>query len=65
MQDKGLIIEVKKVKAHTDDDSLAPLALRLDNQFADHFAGDSVIEVPASEVASIHWKDRKQRASQE
>ena len=62
---KGITIRIRKVKAHSDDDVLAPLPLRLGNQCADYYASISVVEVPASETASINWRDRKLRAIQE
>ena len=58
-------VTILKVKAHTEDEAVAPLPLRLGNQSADHYAGISVVEVPASEVAHINWQDRKLRAIQE
>ena len=57
MEDKGIKVSIHKVKAHTDDDNIAPPALRRGNQCADHHAGLAVTEVPASEASSIGWKD--------
>ena len=53
------------MKSHTEDEAIAPLPLQKGNQCADHYAGISVVEVPASEVAHINWQDRKLRAIQE
>ena len=58
-------VTILKVKAHTEDEAVAPLPLRLGNQSADHYAGISVVEAPASEVANIYWQDRKLKAMQE
>ena len=41
------------------------MPLQKGNQCADHYAGISVVEVPASEVPHINWQDRKLRAIQE
>ena len=65
LEGRGVTLSILKVKAYADDDQLAPLPLRLGNQCADHDAGLAVAELPASEVASIRWQDRKQRAIQE
>ena len=37
LERKGVTTYIRKVKAHTDDDQLAPLPLRLGNQCADHY----------------------------
>ena len=42
LEGKGITISILKVKAHTDDDQLAPLPLRLGSQCADHHAGLAV-----------------------
>ena len=65
LEHKGVSLHMFKIKAHTDDDQLAPLPQRLGNQCADHHARLAVAEPLASEVASIRWKDGKQRAIQE
>ena len=65
LEQEGTTVIMGKVKAHADDDQLAPLPQRLGNQCADHHAGLAVQEVPASEVASVHWRDRKQTAIRE
>ena len=65
MADKGIKVGIHKVKAHTDDDNIALPALRRGNQCAEHHSGLAVTEVPASEAASIGWRDRKLRAIQE
>ena len=56
---------ILKVKAHNEDEAVVPLPQQRGNQCADHYAGISVVEVPASEVAHINWQDRKLRAIQE
>ena len=65
MDQRGIKVSLHKVKAHTEDDNIAAPALRRGNQCADHHAGLAVNEVPASEAASIGWRDRKLRAIQE
>ena len=65
LDQQGIKVEIKKVKAHTEDDNIAAPELRRGNQCADHHAGLAVVEVPASEAASIGWMDRKLRAIQE
>ena len=61
----GGSVTVLKVKAHSEDENIVPLPQQKGNQCADHYAGISVVEVPASEVAHINWQDRKLRAIQE
>ena len=65
LDQKGVKVQIKKVKAHTDDDQLAPLPVRLGKLCADHHVGHAVEELPAGEVASIKSRDRQQRAIQE
>ena len=61
----GVQVHIRKVKAHCEEEAIVPLAQQKGNQWADHYAGISVEEVPASEVARINWQDRKLRAIQE
>ena len=65
IQGGGRQVNIIKVKAHSEDEAVVPLPQQKGNQCADHYAGISVVEVPASEVAHIGWQDRKLRAIQE
>ena len=47
LNQRGISLSIKKVKAHTDDDELASLPLGLGNKFADHHAGLAVAQFPA------------------
>ena len=55
VENKGIKVSIRKVKAQTEDENGEPLALRRGNQCADYHAGLAVVEVPASEASSIGW----------
>ena len=51
LEGRGITLSILQFEAHTDDDQLAPLPLRVGNQCAGHHAGLAVAELPTSEVA--------------